>query len=96
MTTTTGRPTIPTPATAADLEGIVRCGCGAKYWDDDPVLGPVCHSCGGLYLAGVCPECGTSGNRPSEGNCIGCGFQLQWDVLDWTHPVHAYDDKKGG
>lgn len=25
-------------------EGVTRCWCGAKYWDDD-----VCHSCGEHY-----------------------------------------------
>jgi hypothetical protein len=35
--------------TAADHEGITRCGCGSKYWDDqrdtDGKLIIVCHEC---------------------------------------------------
>ena len=30
--------------TAKDVEGIVRCPCGAKYWDQTP-SGVQCHSC---------------------------------------------------
>ena len=32
------------PAADGPYEGLTRCDCGAKYWDDDR-----CHSCGDRY-----------------------------------------------
>lgn len=36
-------------------EGVDRCPCGAKYWEND-----VCVSCGAKFDPGYCQGCGES------------------------------------